>query len=68
MVNWGYQGNSKLLYFFYKKILHAQKAQKRKQVIFLPLDVFNGHKNAAFLFFIWLFAFFLLENLLVKKK
>ena len=65
MVNWGYQGNSKLLYFFYKKISHAQK---RKQVIFLPLDVFNEHKNAAFLFFIWLFAFFLLENLLVKKK
>ena len=68
MVNSGYQGNFKFLYFFYKRILHAPKAQKRKQATFLTLDVFYAHKNAAFLFFVCLFAFCSLENLLIKKN
>ena len=65
MVNSGYQGNFK---FFYKRILHAPKAQKCKQATFLTLDVFYAHKNAAFLFFVCLFAFCSLENLLIKKN
>ena len=67
-MNWGYQGNCKLLYFFYKKISHTQKEQKRKQVIFFPLDVFYGHKNAAFLFLIWLFAVFFARKSSCKKQ
>ena len=68
MVNSGYQGNFKFLNFFYKRILHAPKAQKRKQATFLTLDVFYVYKNTAFLFFVCLFAFCSLENLLIKKN
>ena len=50
MVNSGYQGNFKFLYFFYKRILHAPKAQKRKQATFLTLDVFMRIKMLPFYF------------------
>ena len=43
--------------FFYEKISSKQKAQKCKQAIFFPLNVFYAHKNAAFFVFVHLFAF-----------
>ena len=57
--------------FFYEKISSKQKAQKCKQAIFFPLNVFYAHKNAAFFVFVHLFAFYafcLLEIFSKKKK
>ena len=61
------------LFFFYEKILHAQKAQSHNQAKaqkawkaqnankqinnFFPLKCFYAHKNAAFLNFVCLCAF-----------
>ena len=36
MVNSGYQGNFKLLYFFYKKISQAQKHKNANKRLFFP--------------------------------
>ena len=38
------------IFFFYEKTLSEQKAQKRKQAAFFPIDVFMRMKMLLFLF------------------
>ena len=62
IVNWGYQDNFKpiylFIYFFDKKTLHAQKAQKRKTNNFDPLKSLCAHKKLlSLLFSVSLFLF-----------
>ena len=64
-------------FFFYEKILNTQKSTKSikitktqisKQATFLPLDVFYGHKNAAFFVFVCALCFFLCVKFCRKKE
>ena len=38
IVKWGYQDNLKPVYFFYEKVLNAQKAPNAKQTTFTLLE------------------------------
>ena len=56
IVKWGYQGNFKPVYFFYEKVLNAQKPPKAKQTN--PLKNFCAReKLLSFLFSVFLILF-----------
>ena len=55
-------------FFFTKRLWANKKSTKRKQVIFLLLDVFYAHKNSAFFVFCSPVCFLFAQNLFVKIK
>ena len=50
------------------KSIKITKTQISKQATFLPLDVFYGHKNAAFFVFVCALCFFLCVKFCRKKE
>ena len=73
IVNWGYQDNFKPvnLFFFYEKILNAEKTSKHKTSDFHSHRSFYAQKTVAFVVFLFCWLMFACECFFtrrIKKK